>query len=476
MEFNSLCTKPQLMKHLYPTLPILFLIAVCASCNEDPAIIQKKASVDFTLSSDGDQRVTAFPPDSRLVLSIQTQSGQPVMEFEEVGFVSNQDHFSTKPLDIPYGNYVITDLMIVDNDDNILYAAPKVEGALAPSVAHPLGFSFAFSPDAGVDAMQLRLLDVRRFKPGDFGYASFRKPGRHVNIMITGEDTNKPMAARGFIVSAGDTIARYKLDARMNQISLPLRADKKSQLIVSKEGYASARFDLSALHTGPRSPLHVSLTPAFTMMAFVGSGATFEFYLDGPEGAMISVDWGDGTNGSFALNTAVNIVHPYAAAGNYPIAITGEIGKITNFHSYYGYAMVDAFDFTRLTGLKSLEFGLTRSPATIDLRHNTNLERVELIGLDKLKAVHLPEKNHISSVALDGPNGLTTHALDAVIGNVYRNAVAGNIRGGSFSLAGYWGQEEGDETLVGPPSPKAMTSLRSLKEEYGWGVYPDPFD
>ena len=189
------------MKHLYPTLPIVGLILICISCNEDPATIQKKVSVDFTVSSDNGT-VSDLPPGSHLLLNIQTQNGEPVMEYQEVGFTQYLDHFSTKPLDLPYGNYVLTDLIIVDDNDDIVYAAPKSTGTLASSVEHPLGFDFVSSPDAGTAAgMHLRLMDVRKFRPGDFGYASFKKPGRRINIMIRDEDDGKPVAARALFSS-----------------------------------------------------------------------------------------------------------------------------------------------------------------------------------------------------------------------------------------------------------------------------------
>jgi hypothetical protein len=45
-----------------------------------------------------------------------------------------------------------------------------------------------------------------------------------------------------------------------------------------------------------------------------------------------------------------------------------------------------------------------------------------------------------------------------------------------FGIAADWSQPEGDETLIGPPSATAMTQLESLKNNYSWTIYPDPFD
>lgn len=477
MEFTFAVLNPQPMKNLYLSLPLLALILICIRCSEDPEPLQKKVSIDFTVSS-GDETLSDLPQDSRLVLNIQTTTGEPVMEYQEVKFTSSKNRFSTEPLGLPYGNYVITDLMIVDNNDDILYAAPKLPGSLASSVEHPLSFNFLLSSDARLSGLSLRLMDVRKYKPGDFGYASFKKPGMRINVMITAEDSGKPVAARAFLLNDMDTIARYKLTPKMNQISVPAGAKDNSRLVVTKEGYAPVRFLLSdILASDHRKPLQVALTPAFTMLAFIGwDGSTFEFYLGGPEGAAVSIDWGDGSTGSFDLSQYMNIVHPYASAGNYSIAITGNIDKITSFSSYYGYAMVDAFDFSRLSDLREFDFGLTRSPAAIDLRQNGKLESLELIGLDNLRAVYLPESHQLHYLSFTGPNKISTEAADALINNLYRNTAAKNITNGVCSLAALWYQEEGDEALAGPPSASSMASLKTMKESYGWTIFPDPFD
>ena len=465
------------MKNPILHLGFLSLAVIAVSCNEDPGLIQKPVNIDFTISS-GNEAVSSLPPNSRLIVNIESQNGQVMIDNQEIEFDAGENTFSTRPLDLGYGSYRITEFIVVNENDDIIYAAPKEASTLGSSVQHPLDYQFSLS-SASTPGLHVRLLDVSRHKPDDFGYASFKRPGRKMSVTVTVQGDAGATSADAFILRGADTISHYFLRAKMNQIRLPAHIREEDRIVVSKDAYTSASYSLSALLLDSENkPLKVVLSPAFTMLSFIdmSASAAFEFYLGAPEGSSVSIDWGEGNSETVALGGDTYITHSYATGGNYPITITGDLDKITYFYSFYGQGMVDAINFRHLTALQEIRFGLTRGPRVLDLSHNPKLQSALLAGLGDMEVLHLPEDHALRDVMISGPNKITTAGIDAIIHNLYRNAVNKNITGGSFALSASWAQDEGDDSLVGPPTADGLATLKLLKDNYGWTISPDPFD
>jgi len=464
------------MKKPYTAIALLSLIFITLSCVEEVETKQQQVTISFTLSADH-QITSDLSQDARLVLRVESQSGEGVIEFEEVDFQYRENRFLTSPLDLPFGTYTITDFLLLNENDDIIYAVPKSSGALARLVSDPLDYNFTYTPSPDTPSINLSLLGTRNHTAGDFGYSSFKKPGWRLSLTVEVKDGGTPTSAAAIILNGNDTVYHTTLRAKMNHITLPVTLDENLRLVIAKEGYAPVHFLLTGLvRTQGKKPLKVILDPAFTIVAYIdhASSPMFDFYLGGPEGTSVTIDWGDGATEAIELSGDVEITHPYAANGNYPIIITGEIENINYFYSFYGQGMIDAIDFRHLAALREIRFGLTRSPGTIDLSHNIDLEFVMLSGLENMEALYLPEHHRISQLLIEGPNLLSTADVDSVINNVYNNTVQENIMNGTMGIQAIWYDD--DEALLGPPSAAAMTQLQSLKENYAWTIFPDPFD
>ena len=466
------------MKNSAPLCCVLLLLLVSQSCMDPVETRNPKPSIAFTLPR-GYEAFTD-PATAKVVITVESSSGEPVMELQETGFEETASGFATLPLDLPAGDYTITDFMIVNGDDEIVYAVPKGSGPLGDSVSHPLDFSFKVMPAGVVQDGDLGLLGAHNRRAGDFGYISFRKPGHRLNIVVSADGNSRPTTANAFVMLERDTVSRHRLAAKTNRLYVPSELSEEHRLVISRSGYAPVTYGLRELvETQQNKPLTVALSAAFTLVGYLDPDVSpiFDFYLGGPEGTNITVDWGDGTTESFGLvPDQTNLTHLYAGTGNYAITITGDIGRISSFYSFYGLAMIDEAGFQHLTDLAEIRFGLTRSPEVLDLSGNGKLEFALLTGMQNLEALRLPENHRLRGLFMEGPNRISTAALDAVIDNLHRNAVAHNTRGGDLGIAASWAQEEGDESLLGPPSAATMEKIRALKQQYGWSVSPDPFD
>lgn len=191
--------------------------------------------------------------------------------------------------------------------------------------------------------------------------------------------------------------------------------------------------------------------------------------------ANIQVSWGDGTDTSYVMTDNLTYLdHTYSNTSQMPeILVTGDLTKIIYFQTEYGSGTFADIDFKPLTNLQEVQIDLTSTPAEIDLSQNRSLTKLSIGAVPELQSILLPKRHNISIIGIDGPSGLNTQDVDAIIGNIYANAVAKNIKNGAFSVTSDWQNDEGDLTMLGPPSSFSIEKLRSLRDDYAWTIYPE---
>ena len=460
------------MKKLLSAVAALWLMFFSQGCDEEFEARQQPVRIGFTISSP-DGITAALPKGSRLLMSVETLDGAVLREFDEVDPAHHGEGYLVQPFSLTSGTYRITNFAIVDGAGEMLYAVPRTASRLAHVVPQPLDFEFRVHEDGNPVELNFRLLDTRRYKPEDFGYPIFHLVRGFLLLLVTEEGSHKPLPAKVAVMDGTRTISEYNLRASMNRIPLPSGITNDYRLVIVSDGYAKAEYNLfDLLKANPFRIVKVALHPAFTMLAFVEQGSPFEFDLGAVGGGSISIDWGDGIVESHALQPQSandRVSHLYSGSGNYSIAISGDLDHITFLSSAYGQSMMDAVNFQHLKNLQEITMALTRSPRVIDLRANTMLETVSLVAVE-VETLYLPRVHKITLLGL-GPMPMPADGVDAIIDNMYANVRSQNIRSGQLSLRASWE----DETLLGPPSTSSLNKMRSMRDDYGWILYPDPF-
>jgi hypothetical protein len=212
---------------------------------------------------------------------------------------------------------------------------------------------------------------------------------------------------------------------------------------------------------------------AFTIGAVVIEGSTeFRFFLGANGSSEISVSWGDGTTSTHVVSEAyTTLAHNYSQPGNYPVNITGDLRKIVSFNTSYYAARFNSISFAALPALESVSIFLTSGSSVLDLSKNFRLTSVSVVAVEGLETLILPERHTINDLGFMGPSSwITTEAVDAIIDNIYSNAVKRKIFEGNFFLNADYIAEDG--SIIGPPSATSMAKLRILKDEYHWFISP----
>src|SRR5690606_36938188 len=82
------------------------------------------------------------------------------------------ERFVAERLELPPGDYVLTDLMIVD-DIEVLNATPRRASPFSEFVSHALPYNFSVAANSAAE-VDMQVINARNEKPTAFGYISFK--------------------------------------------------------------------------------------------------------------------------------------------------------------------------------------------------------------------------------------------------------------------------------------------------------------
>lgn len=456
---------------------ILFAVAfgslLLAGCNEDNVTSDE---VQLSLKINNNSGRPADLSEAKLMVSLETSDGTPIHTLKEISFEQTSDGVITTALDLAPGDYVVRELAVTNREDEVLYTIPGPGSTAENMVSKPMGFHFVV-PSGGATEVMADVVAVEGYKPADLGLASFNLRNSF-QIEVMDEISQEPVPAKAFVLEGTDTVARFDLVGGRNRLAFGGDLSKKYILVVTNGGSTFTReITLAELMSHYfLAPLKVLLKGTFTMTtngAATDVSLPVSFYIGGTEGQIL-INWGDGTLENYSLDTEYEfeVAHTYADQQDYTIVISGDIDKINYFYSFYGSSVFKSINFKSLKNLVEIRYGLTNCPAVIDLSNNSKLQFAMLPHLADMKQLKLPKSHEITFLEIDGVNRLNTAAVDEIIANVHRNSVRKNLHNGLFGLRDYWAQDEGDLTMVGPPSPVAVGQLQTLRESYGWTINP----
>jgi hypothetical protein len=461
------------MKRLINYFPTAMIAFALAGCTDDAA---EKNPVHFNFRISDNHVVTDLPAETTLLVSMENSSGESIYDLAEISFSKGDQGFTSAPLDLKPGEYTVTEFMLVNQDRKILYATPEAGSPLSRGARTPtLNFRVSENDHSSIVT---EVLNVKEYTPADLGLASFSLRNSF-QIEMVEEDEDVKTFATAAIIKNQDTIAYLNLIENKGRISFDGDPNDDYTLVISKSGSAPyiqhGTVDKLVAQSENR-PLKVLLKNAFTMLADVAATditQPFYFYIGGT-GGEISVDWGDGTIETYSLDTEYEfeVAHSYTIPQDYPITITGDLRNIKYFYSFYGGSVFKDISFKNLPNLIEIRYGLTNCPKVIDLSHNSKLQFAMLPHLADMETLILPKSHEISFIEIDGINQLNTQDIDEFVNNMYNNTVKKNIMNGMIGMRAYWAQEEGDFTMVGPPSPEALAKLALLQNNYGWLISP----
>jgi hypothetical protein len=156
-------------------LLVLVLVAANSCKNEDMPSITKGA-VSFSLDQKdriqgGRTKETSLP--AAVFVSVKDEAGNFIFENKKIGLLAFGQGYLSEALEIKVGNYTISQFLILDNSDKIIYAAPLKSSDMAAYVKLPLSIPFTVAESSTTKIVPEVVSVLPQDVPQNFGYTNF---------------------------------------------------------------------------------------------------------------------------------------------------------------------------------------------------------------------------------------------------------------------------------------------------------------
>ncbi|MBT1711800.1 hypothetical protein KK062_26400 [Fulvivirgaceae bacterium PWU5] len=454
------------------------LVAFVSGCSDEQQPT-KPGNVRFTINPATDPRgriSASLPEGASLYVSIQEAGGGDVYTLEHVTLLKMGDAYISEPLSLPPGHYDLTDFLVVNVADEVIYATPKEGSDMAGWVDDPLPLAFGVNDNA-ITGLSVQVVSTSAYPPAAFGYLTFQVgivPGTSFRLAVF-----KPTPtgfifspAQVYILDGADTIYRQHVSAAPEAILFDGDLTRTYTLVVIQASYKKYTETfilgdlLASLAGGPHT---VWLEPAFT---FRLTYHEVSFQLQGDIDTLY-IDWGDGTQEIITQHASEgDPEHVYESRVSHFVSISGAtLNKIERVAFVYDLGSTSEISLEYLTGLKDFVATFAHTPPTVDFSHNPALERIE-VAVSDIVELDLSHNPKVREVSIFGNFDFSVPSLNAMIHHLYTTAVHYNHIHGAFVAHSF---PVSMTTFIGPPSPEAMDELRILRDYYDWYIDPVNF-
>lgn len=479
------------MKHLLTTFSFLCLVWLMNSCqNEDPSPtsnnpasgeVQLAFSSVETINANGKSSLSEeFPSGSYLSIKLLSagKSFKRTLSLTKMG-----SGYISEPLTLTEGLYEIVDFMVMNEENEAIYATPKEGSPLASLVVNPLPVSFNIAKGE-LTNINMEVVAVKGHGPKDFGYASFQIQTVPISqfslsVFIPQDGELQLTEAQMYLLYEGDTIVNESLESGVNTITFNGEEEENYSLVVIKPGYGRYTKDFTSQELNEGSPIKVILEPAFTFVTPVND--TFMFYLNAVPGKTLFFDWGDGNIETFITGSEIlYLEHPYSLEGSKFVAITGDINAIYSISFTYDLANTSSIHINHLVNLTTFDAVWTDSPSEIDFSDNLKLRSLSLgkssiqnidisnnlelqwlnVSITSISSIDISNNSKIQNLDIMSQEFFTSAELDKIFEILVSHSESSNPPGYPRTLS------------YGPnmPSAAGQANLEILINEYGWRV------
>jgi hypothetical protein len=138
---------------------------------------KKSGKVQFSVNGESKTNLksaTVGGQPAFILIDVKDADGNAVYFHKKIELINFNGYYLSQPVDLKTGSYKLTEFMVLDEANQVIYATPKTGSAKAYLVSNPLDISFTINEDE-VTKLTPEVLSVDELTPADFGYldASF---------------------------------------------------------------------------------------------------------------------------------------------------------------------------------------------------------------------------------------------------------------------------------------------------------------
>ncbi len=449
-------TPTKILARLVFIIPVLMV-----SCDENSQEnLQFKGTLNLSiLSSQMDDlagRKQQASVATHILLSIE---GPSPFTMKKIRVYPFEDTYISEPLALLEGQYQLLDFIVLNEQEEVSYVAPKEGSELEALVDHPLPLNFSISRDE-VTYIQPSVLRTSSMQPNEFGYSSF---GFEVQ-----ETFRAAVIANGAFVEVdlqiwadGTLLAVESLEANTNLVPIPTGYDHY-ELVVEAPNFKRYHetFRANDLALSDTQPLVIHLIPAFTFRADLTGGQADEYRtvsLFLTSEAILYVDYaGYAPKDTLTGQREIEVELPLMNDESF-ISVTGDLDKIYEIRDDY-QLLFTQLNVRFLTNLKNLNL-LGPRMTELSFEEGSPIEQLAIVGpkVDRLDISNLDKLIYLYLVVFPGESDMVRP--ETISEMLYRSLKDHPRRNGFVSMVFF--------------IPWDRTYMDLIRDEFGWEVRYD---
>lgn len=258
---------------------IAALCTILLSCeNENPTTDNGKIEFSFSEKNQNSGGRTNGSATS-IVITIKDSKGKLVYEKKKIALFQFSGEFLSEPVDLKPGNYALTEFLVLDENNAVIFATPLEGSDLAHLVDDPLPIGFSIAKEQTIK-ISPQVVSTANITPSEFGYATFTFDivntfSFHIAVFAYNEVSKNFELTSSSITLSSTGAAAFAKDLPANTSTIILKDIVENYtLTVSKSNYAmySKTFsvaELKAFNT-ENKPLIINLLKQSSRDGLVG--------------------------------------------------------------------------------------------------------------------------------------------------------------------------------------------------------------
>src|SRR5687767_1381031 len=156
---------------------LMHFYALClfalVSCQDDaPLENEGSGKIQLTFSQDVVEGGRLQQGALSMLLSIKNSAGELIYEKKQLTLFKFGEEYLSEPIALSVGDFQLTEFIVLNEDNEAVYASPLMGSKLAYLVEAALPMNFTVSKDVTVKVVP-QVLECANHSPADFGYNTF---------------------------------------------------------------------------------------------------------------------------------------------------------------------------------------------------------------------------------------------------------------------------------------------------------------
>ncbi|ANQ50123.2 LamG domain-containing protein [Flammeovirga sp. MY04] len=154
--------------HFIKIMTLVSLMSLLFSCSEETSNPNQKVSFSFDVT-DSSSRDSLTP--TKVIVSIE-QDGDEIKNLTSLELYNSNGSYISEELELPGGDFSVTEFLVTDDSNSIIYLTPKVGSDFENFVTTPLPHLFNVESEESTIVV-LDVIDAQLASLEEFGYSSF---------------------------------------------------------------------------------------------------------------------------------------------------------------------------------------------------------------------------------------------------------------------------------------------------------------